>query len=217
MLTALIAASSFGSGLGMYLAAIVAERYGRRGAMIIACACEAVGVVASAVAVYVNSVELMFVGRGAIMGTGLGISTITIILFMQECPPTAIRGMCASFQVSRCLRLLTRQELFLCVSGIVGAVLGMQFVLGQQLALMFLCGLPTVVLTLLLTVFVMHESPKYVVVCHTLVHLAGICSSPSATSRRPGRRFSSIMDLMWTWTKCSRRTMTRTILAVGRR
>jgi hypothetical protein len=45
-------------------------------------------------------------------------------------------------------------------TGLIGAILGMDFVLGKQFSLLTFATVPVDAVTLLLCVFVLHDSPK---------------------------------------------------------
>jgi hypothetical protein len=54
------------------------------------------------------------------------------------------------------------QELAMVSTGLVGAVLGMDFVFGDHFCLLTMSSVPTDVITCVLCIAVLHETPKYV-------------------------------------------------------
>jgi hypothetical protein len=84
--------------IGSAFISYASEVQGRRGGFVIAVVFEGVGALIGGVAIHYNCVYVWAVSR-LICGLGTGISCGVVSMFVQECTPTRIRGMCACFQV----------------------------------------------------------------------------------------------------------------------
>ena len=126
----------------------VTERFGRTLPIVIAAVLNATGTVLSTLGTAQGDALWLGLGRG-LVGLGYGLGAGCLTLFLQETSTTNVRGLVSSFQ-----------EAMLPPANMVGAILGLRFVLGTNLVL--LVALPAFVdlATIVLALYI-PDSPKY--------------------------------------------------------
>ncbi|XP_073969394.1 solute carrier family 2, facilitated glucose transporter member 1-like isoform X2 [Rhodnius prolixus] len=148
--SAIVSIFLIGGMIGSLVGACVADKVGRRGAMVVGGITALLAAVLFIISKPLNSVEVMLLGR-LLAGLSGGLVTAVMPMYLTELAPVNLRGATGTF----C-------PLGLCLGVLMGQIMGLPFILGREEAWNYLLGFYAMLILISgMALPWLPESPKY--------------------------------------------------------